>query len=133
MYYTHKAAIGGYIEKRVCSKLSCSECLESLKTLQFEGLIKSQDDVECFIQVILFKKQPNFLKTLSIELQKNWLRRKYLFDYVNIKICNVFVLLHSNLFLTMDNHCFEFLKQIVSCYCSIRFKSHAHEQNENTL
>ena len=56
--------------------------------------------------------------------------QKYFFDYINIKICNAFVSLHSNLFLTMDNHCFELLKKIVSCYCSIRFKSHAREQNE---
>ena len=35
--------IGGYIVKCVCSKLSCSECLESLKSRQFEGLNKSQN------------------------------------------------------------------------------------------
>ena len=34
--------------------------IPSLKTCQFERLIKSQDDVEWFIQVILFKKQLNF-------------------------------------------------------------------------
>ena len=77
-----------------------------------KGLIKAKMwDVEWFIQVILFKKQLNFLKTMSIELQKNYLMRKYFFDYVNIKICNAFVLLQSYLFLTMDNHCFELLKK----------------------
>ena len=69
-------------------------------------------------------------KILTIEMKKNWLMKKYYFDYVNIQICNAFVSLHSNLFLTMDNHCYELLKKIVSCYTSIRFKSHAREQNE---
>ena len=48
---------------------------------------------------------------LRCELEKDWLGKKYFFDYVNIKICNYFVSIHSVMMKQMDNHCYELLKE----------------------
>ena len=69
-------------------------------------------------------------RRLSTVLKRKTNFWKYYFDYVNIKICNSFLSLHSDLFSKMDNHCYELLKKVVSFYVSIRFKSHSLEQNE---
>ena len=67
---------------------------------------------------------------LNCELKKeNWLK-KFFFDFCNIKICNGFVSLYGNIFKSMDNHSYELMKIIVSCFLSIRFKSHARLINE---
>ena len=47
---------------------------------------------------------------LRCELEKDWLGKKYFFDYVNIKICNSFVSIHS-IMKKMDNHCYDLLKE----------------------
>ena len=67
---------------------------------------------------------------LSCELkEENWLK-KIFFDYCNIKICTGFVSFYGDIFKSMDNHSYELMKVIVTCYLSIRFKSHARLINE---
>ena len=118
--------------KRVSSKLSCDECIQSLKSDKKEGLIKLRDcsskllSPSEFVDKIL-KLSENIL---TVEFEKNSILKNYYFYYINIKICNAFISLHGKMFVNMDNHCYELLKKIVACYCSIRFKSHAKEKNE---
>ena len=69
-------------------------------------------------------------KVINVELKKdNWLQ-KYFFDMCNMKVCNNFVSLYGDIFKSMDNHSYELMKTIVTCYLSIRFKSHARLMNE---
>ena len=67
---------------------------------------------------------------LSCELkEENWLNF-FFFDYCNIKICTGFVSFYGDIFKSMDNHSYELMKVIVTCFLSIRFKSHARLINE---
>ena len=40
--------------------------------------------------------------------------KPYYIDFLKIKKCNSFVLLHSDIFRAMDNHCYELMKIMVS-------------------
>ena len=71
-------------------------------------------------------------KIIEIELkEKNWLTKKYSFDYLILKIITNFVSVHGNGFKTMDNHAYELTKQVISCYTCIHMKHHAKLLNEN--
>ena len=61
-----------------------------------------QDSTEMVSFIPSVNEKNDFIYEYYDYFYKNWLMRKYFFDYVNIKICDAFVLLHSNLFLTMD-------------------------------
>ena len=67
---------------------------------------------------------------VNLELKKDDWLKKYYFDHCNIKICNGFVSFYGDIFKKMDNHSYELMKTIVSCYLSIRFKSYARFINE---
>ena len=84
----------------------------------------------------LFYASPLVIKAFKVaepvlrsELEKYWLEKKYFFDFVCIKICKIFVSIHSGLFRNMDSHCCGLLKQIINIYVSIRFKSHTKREN----
>ena len=114
--------------------MSCKECINSLFGSHRPGLIsiRQMDEKprliypsEFVVKVVKFAEN-----VLNCELKKeNWLK-KFFFDYCNIKICNGFVSLYGNIFKSMDNHSYELMKVIVSCFLSIRFKSHARLINE---
>ena len=124
--------IGGYIVMNVAKKLSCEDCILSLTTDPYAGLIQTRDIGEKLKYPSLFVQKTLQIaeKVLQIDLNPTCLMKPYYFDFVKIKICNSFVSLHSEIFRNMDNHCYELMKKIVSCYCSIRFKSFVKEQND---
>ena len=63
---------------------------------------------------------------LNCELkEENW-------QYGNMNICNGFVSLYGNIFKYMDNHSYELMKVIVSCFLLIHFTSHARLINQST-
>ena len=84
---------------------------------------------EMMKKIKTLEKKFSLGKTDIETLKENWLK-KFFFDYCNIKICNGFVSLYGNIFKSMDNHSYELMKVIVSCFLSIRFKSHARLINE---
>ena len=58
-------------------------------------------------------------KIIEIELkEKNWLTKKYNFDYLILQIITNFVSVH------------ELTKQVISCYTCIYMKHHAKLQND---
>ena len=124
--------IGGFIVRKVSSKLTCEQCIKSLSSMPYSGLIKTKDIggrmtyPSKFVQKALQVAE----EILQAELNQNCYMKKYFFDFINMKICNTFVSMFTALFSGLDNHCYELLKKIIFCYCSIRFKSFAKEQNE---
>ena len=124
--------IGGYVVKRISSKLSCLMCINSLKSDIENGIIKSRDiGSNMFYPSRFVEKALHVAETiLSSELSNNVFFKPYFFDCVNMQICNTFVSFYCDYLKKMDNHCYDLLKKIVSCYCAIRFKSHAREQND---
>ena len=103
---------------RITSQLTCMKCINVLKSDKHPGLIECRDIIHvCEI-------------VLSQELEKNWMGKKYFFDHVNLKFCNSFISLHSCMIKLLDNHGLDLMKKFISCYCSIRFKSHTREQND---
>ena len=126
--------ICGFVVKKIKEKMSCKECIDSLFGSRRPGLIsiRQMDEKprliypsEFVVKIVKFAEN-----VLNCELKKeNWLK-KFFFDFCNIKICNGFVSLYGNIFKSMDNHSYELMKIIVSCFLSIRFKSHARLINE---
>ena len=69
-------------------------------------------------------------KVLQPELDsKNWLSKKYYFDYMLVKVTNAYVCLHGNELVNMHGHSFEMIKRIISMYTCIRLKHFAREEN----
>ena len=126
--------MSGFIVKKILSKNNCNVCKKYLSRDKNDCLIslREMDDTtrlfypsEFVIKIL--KVAENIL---IVELEKNWLQKRYFFDFVQIKVCNAIVSLYGNLFKTMDNHAYENVKIIVTCYVTIRFKSHAKLKNE---
>ena len=92
--------ICGFVVKKIKEKMSCKECIDSLFGSHRPGLISIRQ----------MDEKPRLI--------------------CNIKIFNGFVSLYGNIFKSMDNHSYELMKIIVSCFLSIRFKSHARLINE---
>ena len=120
------------IISRISTQLTCCNCIDALKSEKHPGLIECRDISEKMTYPSEFvKKLVHVCETvLSQELEKNWMGKKYFFDYVSLKICNSFVSLHDCMIKLLDNHGLDLMKKFVSCYCSIRFKSHAKLQND---
>ena len=124
--------ISGYIVRQIKSKLDCMQCILALQDDPYPSLISSSDVGEKMTYPSEFvKKVVRVCEFVLLEeLKKNWLGKKYYFDFVNIKVCNCFVSFYGEMIKRLDNHGFDLLKRLISCYISIRFKSHAREQNE---
>ena len=126
--------ICGFVVKKLKKKMNCQNCIESLFGQHKPGLIsiRQMDDKarliypsDFVVKIVQFAE-----KVINVELKKdNWLQ-KYFFDMCNMKVCNNFVSLYGDIFKSMDNHSYELMKTIVTCYLSIRFKSHARLMNE---
>ena len=101
-------------------------CINVSKSEKHPGLIECRDISDKMTYPSEFvKKLVHVCEiVLSQELEKNWMGKKYFFDHVNLKICNSFVSIHSCLIKLLDNHGLDLMKKIISCYSSIRFKSH---------
>ena len=106
-----------YVVKRICEKLTCEDCKKSLKGDQRQGgliFTKQYDSARqglVFPSRFVFKALCIAESVLRSELEKDWLGKKYFFDYVHIKICNSFVSIYSDMMKQMDNHCYELLKE----------------------
>ena len=127
--------IAGFVVKKLVAKSSCTSCIAALKGDQFDpnhALIRSRDLESKMIypSQFVFNILLTAEKVLTVELEKNWLSRKYFFDFIQLQICTSFVSLHGHMFKGLDNHAYELLKQVVACYTSIRFKSFARQKNE---
>lgn len=127
--------ISGFVVRQVSCKLSCRECTESLNTGQSvnNSLTKIRDFGNLLMYPSDFVKKISEIseKILKVELSGNsWLSKKYFFDFIVMKICNSFVSFHGDILKTMDNHCYELTKKIVSCYVTIRLKYHAKSYND---
>ena len=125
--------IAGFIVRKISAKLSCSECVSSLKASESDDpnlLIISRGSRLISPSIFVMKTAVTCEKVLSTELENNWLSKKYYFDFVQILICNSFVSLHSGMLRNLDCHSYELLKKIVACYVSLRFKSFAKKKNE---
>ena len=100
--------------------MSCKNCIDSLFGSHRPGLIsiRQMDEKQRLIypsdfvvNVVKFAEN-----VLSCELkEENWLK-KIFFDYCNIKICTGFVSFYGDIFKSMDNHSYELMKVIVTCY-----------------
>ena len=101
--------MSGYVVKRICEKLSCEDCKLSLKGHQKQGLIftreyNSEQKNPVSFLIVRFVLQNLFSEA---NCKRIGLGKKYFFDYVNIKIVNTFITLHSVMMKTMDSHCYE--------------------------
>ena len=108
--------MSGYVVKRICEKLSCEDCKHVLTGNQKKGLIFTREYHSEQKNLVYPSKFAHRVlcvaeSVLRSELKKNWLGKKYFFDYVNIKIVNTFISLHSVMLKTMDNHCYDLLKE----------------------
>ena len=109
--------MSGYVVKRICEKLTCEDCKKSLKGDPRQGGLISTRQFDSAPQGLVFPSRFVFKalciaeSVLRCELEKDWLGKKYFFDYVNIKICNSFVSIHSIIMKKMDNHCYDLLKE----------------------
>ena len=117
---------------RITSQLTCMKCINVLKSDKHPGLIECRDISNKMSYPSEFVKKLIHVCeiVLSQELEKNWMGKKYFFDHVNLKFCNSFISLHSCMIKLLDNHGLDLMKKFISCYCSIRFKSHTREQND---
>lgn len=127
--------VSGFIVKKIKCKTDCYNCIKSLESGQKAGLTSLREIDQTNSKLVYASefvvKVVKLAEQIVIgELEKNWLQKKYFFDFINIKICNAFVSLFGNIFKLMDNHSYDLMKKIVSCYVSIRFKSHAKLTNE---
>ena len=108
--------MSGYVVKRICEKLSCEDCKHVLTGNQKHGLIftrefNSEQEKLVYPSKFVHRVLCVAESVLKSELEKNWLGKKYFFDYVNIKIVNSFISLHSVMMKAMDNHCYDLLKE----------------------
>ena len=107
--------MSGYVVKRICEKLACEGCKLSLKGHQKQGLIctreynsEQKNIVYPSFLIVLFVLQNLFSEANCKRIGSG---KKYFFDYVNIKIVDTFISLHSVMMKTMDNHCYDLLKK----------------------
>ena len=106
--------IAGFIVRKLSAKLSCSECVSSLKASESDDpnlLIISRGSHLTSPSLFVKKIAVTCEKVLSTELENNWLSKKYYFDFVQILICNSFVSLHSEMFRNLDCHSYELLNK----------------------
>ena len=109
--------MSGYVVKRIREKLICEDCKKSLKGDQRQGGLIFTRQYESARRGLVFPSRFVFKalciaeSVLRCELEKDWLGKKYFFDYANIKICNSFVSIHSVMMKQKDNHCYELLKE----------------------
>ena len=123
--------IAGYVVKKLSPKLECFFCVASLRTEKEAGLISTFDTGNFMIYPSQFVKKIAEIseRILSVENNRDWLVKKYYFDYIVIKASNSFVSTHGHLFKVLDNHGYNLMKYIMECYISIRLKSHARQKN----
>ena len=126
--------ICGFVVKKIKQKTNCESCIKSLFGDRKDGLIsvRQMDEKARLVYPSNFVlKIVKFAENVvNLELKKDDWLKKYYFDHCNIKICNGFVSFYGDIFKKMDNHSYELMKTIVSCYLSIRFKSYARFINE---
>ena len=124
--------ISGFVIKKIIPKISCNECIELLKSEPYDGLTRHRDFENYMYYPSNFVTRVTSLceKVLQPELDsKNWLSKKYYFDYMLVKVTNAYVCLHGNELVNMHGHSFEMIKRIISMYTCIRLKHFAREEN----
>ena len=103
-----------------------------LKTNPHNGLIrcKDYDNFMMYPSTFVTKLTTLSENVLGPELNsRNWLCKKFYFDYISLKVMNVYVSLHGDDFKELHSHAFELAKKIISTYICIRLKHHAKEEN----
>lgn len=130
--------ISGYVVKKLKCKLTCETCIIQMSVPKNNARANDLTNIRDFGNFLIYPSP--FIKTLcsvcekilSLELEstRNYLTKKYFFDFICLKIVSTFVSSHGNFFLNMDNHAYELSKKIVSCYVAIRLKHFAKIQND---
>ena len=125
--------ISGFTIKRLSQKIVCDTCrnclitskpdVPTLTTLKDYGefLVYPSKDVLVICEICE--------KVIVIEVSRNnWLSKRFFFDYISLKI--VKIVIESTDLADFDDHRYDLVKKIVSCYTCLRLKHHARLENQ---
>ena len=124
--------IVGYVVRKVSAKLECDLCISDIREKKSPGLISTLDIKSYMTYPSRFAKKIAEICecVLTVELNKDFMKKKYFFDYLMVKTSNIFVANHGALIKELHDHAFNLMKMIIESYIMIRLKSHARLEND---